>query len=119
TAALDKTVVIGTVDTSFVYSFVSNLDTTTAQVSFQMGQQTPVTITLAEVRLTTSTVREGFYVDPDSNALKWLALNPNDPRAPKIRNSIARRPGAKWFGDWNANIQADVDAYVSGAAAAG
>ncbi|MGA5127742.1 glycoside hydrolase family 6 protein [Streptomyces pseudogriseolus] len=119
TAALDRTVVIGTVDTSFVYTFVSDIDTTTAQVSFQMGQETPVTITLAECRLTTSTVREGFYVDPDSNALKWLALNPTDGRATKIRNSIARRPGAKWFGDWNTNIQADVDAYVSAAAAAG
>ncbi|QOV40145.1 glycoside hydrolase family 6 protein [Streptomyces ferrugineus] len=119
TAALDKTVVLGTVDTSFVYTFTSDLDTTTGQVSFQMGQGTPVTVTLAEVRLTTSTVREGFYVDPDSNALKWLALNPTDGRAAKIRNAIARRPGAKWFGDWNQNIQADVDAYVSAAAAAG
>ncbi|MBZ6253630.1 glycoside hydrolase family 6 protein [Streptomyces olivaceus] len=119
TAALDKTVTIGTIDTSFVYTFVSDLDTTTAQVSFQMGQGTPVTVTLAECRLTTSTIREGFYVDPDSNAAKWLALNPTDGRAAKIRNAIARRPGAKWFGEWNANVQADVDAYVAAAAAAG
>lgn len=119
TPVLEKTVTIGTVDTSFVYSFVSTLDTPAAQLSFQLGQGTPVTITLAEARLTTSTIREGFYVDPDSNALKWLALNPTDPRAAKIRASIARRPGAKWFGDWNANIQADVDTYVTAAAAAG
>ncbi|MFH8294958.1 glycoside hydrolase family 6 protein [Streptomyces sp. NPDC018059] len=119
TAALDKTVTVGMADTSFVYTFVSSLDTTTGQVSFQMGQATPVTITLAQVRLTTSTVREGFYVDPDSNAAKWLALNPTDGRAPKIRNVIARRPSARWFGDWTANVQAEVDRYVAAAAASG
>lgn len=119
TAALDKTVVLDTVDTSFVYSFTSDLDTTAGQVSFQMGQGTPVTITFAEVRLTTSTVREGFYVDPDSNVAKWLAANPTDVRAAEIRRAIARRAGARWFGDWNSDIQADVNAYVSAAAATG
>lgn len=119
TPALDKTITLGMSDTSLVYSFVSDLDTAAGQVSFQMGQASPVTITFAQVRLTTSTVREGFYVDPDSNAAKWLAANPTDGRAAKIRNSIARRPGARWVGDWNTNIQTDVDAYVSAAAAAG
>ncbi|MFC8570642.1 glycoside hydrolase family 6 protein [Streptomyces sp. NPDC057245] len=119
TPALDKTITLGMSDTSFVYTFVSDLDTAAGQVSFQMGQASPVTITFAQVRLTTSTIREGFYVDPDSNAAKWLAANPTDGRAAKIRQSIARRPGARWFGDWNTTIQTDVDAYVAAAAAAG
>ncbi|WP_254886310.1 glycoside hydrolase family 6 protein [Streptomyces sp. NA02950] len=93
--------------------------TTAGQLSFQLGQSSAVTVYLTEVRLTCSTVKEGFYVDPDSNAAKWLTLNPDDPRAKKLERSIARRPGARWFGDWNKDIQADLDAYVAAAAAHG
>lgn len=78
-----------------------------------------MTVHLTEIRLTCSTPDEGFYVDPDSNAAKWLALNPDDPRAKKIERSIARRPGARWFGDWNKDIRGDLDAYVAAAAAKG
>ncbi|WP_326724654.1 glycoside hydrolase family 6 protein [Streptomyces sp. NBC_00243] len=119
TAAIDKTVVLDTVDTHFVLQFTSSLATTAGQLSFQMGQATEVTVYLTEVRLTCSTVREGFYVDPDSNAQKWVNNNPTDERAPKILKSIASRPGARWFGNWNTDIQADVNAYVTAAAAVG
>ncbi|MFE9993542.1 glycoside hydrolase family 6 protein [Streptomyces avermitilis] len=119
TATLDKTVALGTVDTHFTFTFTSSLNTTAGQVTFQLGQGSTVTVYLTEVRLTCSTVREGFYVDPNSNAAQWLNANPADPRAPKILRSLVRRPTARWFGDWNANVQADVDAYVTAAAAVG
>lgn len=119
TPGVDRTVTLSAVDTHFVLTFTSPLDTTTGQVSFQFGQGTAVTVYLTEVRVTCSTVREGFYADPDSNAAKWVAANPADPRAAKIARSLVPRPTAKWFGDWNKDIQTDVDAYVTAAAAAG
>ncbi|MFD3511943.1 glycoside hydrolase family 6 protein [Streptomyces sp. NPDC058657] len=119
TVALDKTVALSAVNKHFYYSFVSDLDTTTGQVSFQIGQGTSVTVHLTEVRLTCCTPREGFYVDPDSNAAKWVAANPKDPRAQKITRGLVRRPTAKWFGDWNKDVQVDVDTYVGAAAASG
>lgn len=119
TAALDKTVTLPAVDTHVVFSFTSSIDTTAGQVSFQFGQGTAVTVHLSDVRLTSSTAREGFYVDPDSNAAKWVAANPNDPRSVKITQALMRRPAAKWFGDWNKDVQGDVDAYVTAAAAVG
>lgn len=119
TPTIDKTVTLGSADTCFRFSFTSTLETTTGQLSFQFGQSTAVTIYLTEIRLTCSTVEEGFYVDPDSNAAKWLAANPSDPRAEKIERSLVRRPGARWFGDWNQDIKADLDAYVTAAASKG
>ncbi|MFJ4684702.1 glycoside hydrolase family 6 protein [Streptomyces sp. NPDC088789] len=119
TAALDKTVTLTTADTHFVFQFTSTLSTTAGQISFQMGQGTEVTVYLTEVCLTCSTVREGFYTDPDSNAMKWIDQNPQDPRAPLILKALARRPGARWFGDWTTDVRAEVDAYVTAAAAVG
>ncbi|MEN8649127.1 glycoside hydrolase family 6 protein [Streptomyces sp. 21So2-11] len=119
TAGLDRTVTLSAVDTHFVLTFTAALDTTAGQVSFQFGQGTEVIVYLTEVRLTCSTVREGFYADPDSNAARWVAANPGDPRATRIASSLVRRPAAKWFGDWNKDVQGDVDAYMSAAAAAG
>ncbi|MFG2684076.1 glycoside hydrolase family 6 protein [Streptomyces sp. NPDC048392] len=119
TAVLDKTVTLPAVDTHVVFSFTSTIDTTAGQVSFQFGQGTAVTVRLNDVRLTASTAREGFYVDPDSNAARWAAVNGNDPRAAKIAQALVRRPAAKWFGDWNKDVRADVDAYVTAAAAVG
>lgn len=118
TPVVEKQLSVPTVDTHFVFSFTSTM-ATSGQVSFQFGQSSPVTVYVTEVRLTCSTPSEGFYADPDSNAAKWLAANPDDPRAQKIRRSIARRPAARWFGDWNTDIKADLDAYVTAAAAQG
>ncbi|MER6010157.1 glycoside hydrolase family 6 protein [Streptomyces bluensis] len=119
TPAIDKTVTLVTADTCFRFSFTSTLDSVTGQLSFQFGQSTAVTVHLTEIRLTCSTIEEGFYVDPDSNAAKWLTGNPGDPRADKIDRSLVRRPGARWFGDWNQDIRTDLDAYVTAAASKG
>ncbi|MGC7096689.1 glycoside hydrolase family 6 protein [Amycolatopsis lurida] len=54
----------------------------------------------------------GFYVDPDSNPRKWVRDHPGDPRAAKIGQAIADRPGARWFGDWSGNIRTATDQYT-------
>ncbi|MDR7277375.1 glycoside hydrolase family 9 protein [Catenuloplanes atrovinosus] len=61
----------------------------------------------------------GFYTDPDSNPMRWVADNPADARMPAIRDTLATKPGARWFGDWSGDIRTAVDAYVDGATAAG
>jgi endoglucanase len=61
-----------------------------------------------------------LYVDPNSAAAKqaaaWRLTRPAD--AAEI-DEIATAPQAQWFGDWNADVAAAVDAHVSAAAAAG
>ncbi|MET9479376.1 glycoside hydrolase family 6 protein [Streptomyces sp. NPDC006638] len=60
----------------------------------------------------------GFYVDPHSNPAAWVAANPGDGRAPAIRDNIASRPMARWFGAWSGDIGAAVGSYVGAADAA-
>ena len=68
----------------------------------------------------TTTVPTGlkFYVNPSTPARAqadfWRTSRPTD--ASQI-DKIANNPAATWFGDWNTNVQADVDAYVAAAAA--
>jgi endoglucanase len=61
-----------------------------------------------------------LYVDPNSAAAKqaaaWRSTRPAD--AAEI-DEIATAPQAQWFGDWNADVAAAVNAHVSAAAAAG
>jgi endoglucanase len=61
-----------------------------------------------------------LYVDPNSAAAKqaaaWRTTRPAD--AAEI-DEIATAPQAQWFGDWNADVAAAVNAHVSAAAAAG
>ncbi|WP_249124184.1 glycoside hydrolase family 6 protein [Saccharopolyspora erythraea] len=61
---------------------------------------------------------DGFYADPASNPAKWVRANAGDPRADAIRTEIAEKPGARWFGDWNPDVAADVGGYVGAADAA-
>lgn len=55
-----------------------------------------------------------LYVDPVSNAKQqitdWKSSHPSNAKALK---KIAKQPTARWFGDWNTNIQSDVDSYVT------
>jgi len=61
-----------------------------------------------------------FYTDPNSDARQqitaWAGSNPADATALEL---IASQPTAKWFGDWNSNIENSVNDYVTTAAAAG
>ena len=61
-----------------------------------------------------------YYVDPGTNAAKWVAANPGDSRAAVIRDRIASVPQARWFATTNTStVRGEVDAYVGAAAAAG
>ncbi|SDR25600.1 glycoside hydrolase family 6 protein [Thermostaphylospora chromogena] len=61
-----------------------------------------------------------FYVDPETQAARWVAENPDDPRAPIIRDRIANVPQARWFTTTNTStVEAEVDAFVGAAAAEG
>ncbi|MEV4760524.1 glycoside hydrolase family 6 protein [Micromonospora sp. NPDC049559] len=118
TATLDRTIALTTSTQHFSFPFTSSLTTTLGQVGFQLGgRATGYTFRLDNVSL--APTPPGFYVDPDNNAFTWIAQNPNDSRVPSIRNEIANRPGARWFGNWNANIGAAVSSYVGAAQAAG
>ena len=59
-----------------------------------------------------------LYADPYNSAANWARNNANDGRAQTIADDIGSKPIAKWFGDWNGNVQADVQKYVNDAAAA-
>ncbi|UUV30767.1 glycoside hydrolase family 6 protein [Amycolatopsis roodepoortensis] len=77
---------------------------------------------LAVVPLTAGTAQgapSGFYVDPQTNAARWVAANPNDGRAAVIRDRIAKVAQARWFTTTNTGtVRAQVDAFVGAAAAA-
>jgi endoglucanase len=61
-----------------------------------------------------------FFVDPDTNAAKWVAANPGDSRTPMIRDRIAATPQGRWFTTTNTStVRAEVDAYAGAASAAG
>lgn len=65
-----------------------------------------------------TTLTNGFYVDPSSSPALWAAANPGDGRAPAIRDSIAAKPMARWFGNWSGTIGTATGAYVGAADAA-
>jgi len=77
---------------------------------------------LAVVPLTAGTAHAapaGFYVDPQTSAARWVAANPNDGRAPVIRDRIANVAQARWFTTTNTGtVRGQVDAFVGAAAAA-
>lgn len=61
-----------------------------------------------------------LFVNPSSTAADqaraWAAARPADAAA---MSRLAATPQARWFGDWNTNIEADVNEYVGQATAAG
>lgn len=62
----------------------------------------------------------GFYVDPDTNAARWVAANPHDWRAAAIRDRIANVPQARWYTTTNTGtVRSQVNSFVGAAAAAG
>jgi endoglucanase len=59
-----------------------------------------------------------IYRDPANTASAYAKANPADANA-QIIGRIGDVPVATWFGDWDANPKAAVDAYVSAGVAAG
>ncbi|MCP3817007.1 glycoside hydrolase family 6 protein [Streptomyces sp. A3M-1-3] len=61
-----------------------------------------------------------LYRHPESRVLDWVAANRGDPRRPLIESSIAARPAAVWFAEYNpGTITGKVRSVTAGAAAAG
>ncbi|GAB2591279.1 hypothetical protein GCM10027168_25720 [Streptomyces capparidis] len=61
-----------------------------------------------------------FYVDPQTQAARWVAANPGDGRMPVIRDRIASVPAARWFTTTNTStIRSEVSSYVGAAANVG
>jgi endoglucanase len=61
-----------------------------------------------------------FYVDPETNAARWVAANPNDGRTAVIRDRIANVPQPRWYTSTNTStVRAQVNGFVGAAAAAG
>lgn len=94
-----------------------------ADVATQRKPKTPTTDSVVTPASPTASVLTGaaLYVDPYSNARRtadeWKLTRPADATQ---MEKIAASPQAKWFGNWNTNVAADVDALVtrvSGAAA--
>lgn len=59
-----------------------------------------------------------LYTDPTNSASQYAATNPTAEGVSYIRR-MGKNPVAEWFGDWNVNVQNDVNRYVSTAEAAG
>ena len=59
-----------------------------------------------------------LFAPSTNSAAEWAAQNPDDPRAATIAREIGSQPIAKWFGDWNRDVGADVATYVNEANAA-
>lgn len=99
----------------------------TEPVSVSSEEETPVTATpvvssgsSSTSSTISSTVTSSFYVDLNSHAYQqiaeWAVSRATD--AADLQ-AIATQPTAKWFGDWNSDIQSSVDDYVTTVSAAG
>lgn len=99
-----------------------------------MNSRTALTAALAGIAMTAATMvgigllrpataeaaDSVFYVDPDTQAARWVAANPNDSRAAVIRDRVASVPQARWFTTTNTSaVRGQVNAFVGAAAAAG
>jgi endoglucanase len=98
-----------------------------AKVSFGMSlsysgtKPSPGPITVDGVNCVTTAApaaSSALYSDPQSSAAVWVRNNPSDGRAADIGARIANQAGARWFGNWNADVRSAVASYVGAAAAA-
>jgi len=63
-----------------------------------------------------SALARRLFLNPDTEAAKWVRAHPGDPWAREIGQRIADEPTAQWFGPWNAHITAAVSGYTRAAA---
>ncbi|MFI6120941.1 glycoside hydrolase family 6 protein [Streptomyces sp. NPDC051064] len=62
-----------------------------------------------------TTLTSGFYVDPNSSPALWVAANPGDGRMSAVRDNIATKNMARWFGNWSGTIGTATGAYAGSA----
>ncbi|WP_405057166.1 glycoside hydrolase family 6 protein [Kribbella sp. NBC_01505] len=123
TAALNQTFSVGTATQRISLDFTSSLETTQAELTFQLGGLAGggYTFWLDNVSLTEVDgpppagspieLTNGFYVDPHSNPKEWANAHPGG-TATTINNAIGSEPMARWFGGWNTNLATDINNYV-------
>lgn len=58
---------------------------------------------------------QALYVNPDNEAA-LTAANTSDPTLKAIMTRLSRVPTATWFGNWDSNIQSDVNSLVTNGA---
>jgi endoglucanase len=63
-----------------------------------------------------SWVNMALFVDPTNEATQYVLTNPTATGAGYITR-MGQTPVSEWFGDWNSDVQSDVNTYVSAAAA--
>jgi cellulase/cellobiase CelA1 len=56
-----------------------------------------------------------LFINPDTQAAKWVRAHPGEPWSRQIGRRIADQPTAQWFGPWNADITAAVSGYTAAA----
>ncbi|MBB5871657.1 endoglucanase [Allocatelliglobosispora scoriae] len=67
-----------------------------------------------------SAADSAFYVDPQTNAAKWVAANPSDSKTPVIRDRVASVPQGRWYTTTNTStVRGEVSSFVNAAATAG
>ncbi|QRO01796.1 glycoside hydrolase family 6 protein [Archangium violaceum] len=126
TTTLNQQLSLDTTSRRFSFPFTSSLTSNQGQVTFQLGGRAgTATILLDDISLTTNSsgpgpiaLTSGFYVDPNSNPANWVRANGGDSRASRIQSSIASKPMARWFGNWNTDITSAVSGFVGAADAA-
>ena len=62
-----------------------------------------------------SALARRLFLNPDTEAAKWVRAHRGDPWAQEIGQRIADEPTAQWFGPWNADITAAVSGYTRAA----
>ena len=97
----------------------SSIVSPTSETSASRGRKVDTAVTPAPVPTTPSGAISAFvgalfYVDPNSNAKKtadaWRLTRPADATQ---MDKVAAGATARWMGNWNTNIQAEVDAAVT------
>lgn len=87
--------------------------TTTTPTATTTSTTTPTTTTSSMPA--TSGLPSNLYVNPNSNAAQ-TANSTTDTTMKRVMTKLAAVPTAAWFGDWNSNVQTDVNNLVSAAA---
>lgn len=62
-----------------------------------------------------SAVARRLFLNPDTEAAKWVRAHRGQPWAQEIGRRIADEPTAQWFGPWNSDIAAAVSHYAAAA----
>ncbi|GAA4084206.1 glycoside hydrolase family 6 protein [Nonomuraea soli] len=91
----------------------------TARVSL-LALAAAVAVPLATSQAAAHAAESPFYVDPQTQAARWVAANAGDPRAAVIKSRIAAVPQARWFTQHNPSaVRSQIDSFAGDADAAG